>query len=322
MGCTWKELAVDLFERCRKAEEQYPGLALNLIEVFPARKMSHHNLAALIAERWGHPPDVECEFLPNDLVARFYGDLSGYGEFQQLGHELYSWLCATDPELQAKDSYYGWLQVLYDITRCCPPTGCELAPSPFVVNIPDNDDMDTLYGVTDYIHSAFEISSTALNMFIEPYQTHFLRDLSSKIHLTPWQLACVFANPRILRLEPSVIVKSGFKNAMAAIRCNDPFAKPRFIQGPNFSGRLYLAGHLLRKIKGGSTSICPVLQDFEKNGWPEEIEVPESMSNVLGASGRDIADKLSEGQEGPLRIHFIALDSGYKISWEIVDAEQ
>ena len=50
--------------------------------------------------------------------------------------------------------------------------------------------------------------------------------------------------------------------------------------------------------------------------------MPEFVSNDPGASGRDIAAKLSEGQKGPLRVNFIAEDSGYTIRWEIVDADQ
>ena len=90
MGSTWKELAVDLFERCRKAEEQYPGLALNLIEVFPARKMSDREVVTLVSERFGRPSDAEYEILPNNLIAMFHGDLSGYGGVPKIGSRTLS----------------------------------------------------------------------------------------------------------------------------------------------------------------------------------------------------------------------------------------
>ena len=64
----WKEWAVELYERCREADHQYPGLALDLIELHPNRQMSDRELKTIVQKHAGQPPDVEFEFV-EDLPA-------------------------------------------------------------------------------------------------------------------------------------------------------------------------------------------------------------------------------------------------------------
>jgi len=324
----WKEWAVNLYEKCQDAERQHPGLALDLIQLYPVREMSNRDLKSVIKQHVGDPPDVDFEFVEDDLIARFYGTLSGYSEFHSIGQEIYAWLRATDPQLPAKRSYLGWLKALYHITMRCPPIGFEVASNPTLLNFdvvsdPTTTktlpaDLDILYAVARYTHSPFELSSSALQMFIEPYQTRFLGNYSSRVHLVPWQLRCVFANPRIARLEPEVIVASGLKDAITVISTNDPFYRPRFFPGPNFSGKLYLAGHMVRLIDAGSTAIYTVLQAFEENDWPEQMDTPKSLGVDFEHAARDVVKKLNKRQQGQLQIHFDDVNSGRKISWEVV----
>lgn len=319
MGSSWKELAVELYERCVKAEADYPGFALDLIEMSPVRKMSSRAMEAFLRRRYGHPPDVEYEFITNNLVARFYGNPDGYDAFQRLGHEIYGWLRSTDPVLPAKGSYLQWLHVLYVMTLECPAVGFEVDTRTLVVNLDEFPDaLEVFYRPYPYIHSPFKISCAALRMFIEPYETRFLQTFSSKICLFPWQLACGFANPRISRLEPAEIVARGLKNAMAAIGCH----RPRFLRGQNFSGRLFLAGRLVRTVSAGSTAIFAALDEFERNEWPEEIVTSETPGLIYDRSARDAVAKLNTRQDGPLRILFRAPNSGRTIRWEIVPADE
>ena len=183
---SWKEWAVNLYEQCQDAEKRYPGLALDLVQLYPVRRLDKRELKSLLDRHLGRPPDVEFEFLEDDLITRFYGNLGGYGEFQRLGQEMYAWLRATDPSLPANRSYYGWLMMLHEMTKHCPAVGFELATYPITLSIDAvsdplvmdfSDDFAILYGVARYKHSPFAVSMSALQMFIEPYQTRFLRSL-------------------------------------------------------------------------------------------------------------------------------------------------
>jgi hypothetical protein len=322
MGSSWKDLAVELHGRCQAAVARYPGFALDLIEVSPVKTMSNRAIEAFTRRRYGHLPDVEYEFVTDNLLARFHGDLHGYDEFQRLGHDIFRWLRSTDPQLPAKGSYLQWLHVLHVMTQQCPAVGFEVDAQTVVVNVGEcPDDLEVFYRPHPYIHSPFKISCAALGMFIEPYQTRFLPAISSKIRLYPWQLACVFANPRIARLTPTEIVTSGLKNAMLVIECGAPYNMPRFIQGPNFSGKLFVGARPVLKLKAGSTAIFPVLNEFEQHSWPDEIETPESLGVEREHLARDVVDKLNRRQKGPLRIHFAPQNSGRTIRWEIVPAD-
>lgn len=323
MGSSWKEMAIDLHGRCLKAVARYPDFALDVIELWPVRKVSARTMAAFVRRQFGHPPAVECEFVTDTLVARFHGDLDGYDEFQRLGHEMYGWLRSTDPQLPEAGSYLGWVGLLNDMTQRCPAVGFELKPESRVLELDDIPvDAEALHTARRYIHSPFEISCTALRMFIEPYETRFMRAYSSKVHLFPWQLACVFANPRITQLTPAEIVAFGLENAMAIIECGVPYKRPRFFRGPNFSGKLSVGGRLVRKVSAGSTALFAVLNEFERNEWPEEIETAKTPGLIYDNSARTAASVLNTRQHGPLRIHFTAPNSGRRICWEIVAPEQ
>ena len=84
----WKELAVCLYERCRDAEHRHPGLALDLLQLYPTRRMSNRELNTILQQHAGRPRGVEVEFVEDLLVARFYGKMEGYGEFQSLGQDI------------------------------------------------------------------------------------------------------------------------------------------------------------------------------------------------------------------------------------------
>ena len=323
----WREWAADLCEKCQEAEKQHPGLRLDLIQLYPLRQMSHRDLRGLVQQHVGEPPAVEFEFVEDDLIARYYGVMSGYSEFPKIGEQMYAWLRATDPELPAKRSYWGWPKLLHDITTYCPPVGFEVESNPRVLHTDVASDppvttllqdADIFFAVARYLCSPFELSCTVLRMFIQPYQTQFLRTHSSKVHLVPWQLRCVFANPQIARLEPKTIIARGLKDAVTVISLNDPFARPRFFRGPNSSGRLFLGGHMVRPIRAGSKAMCIVLQAFQDSDWPEYIETNELLGLDSAHAARDVVDKLSNLQEGPLRIRFTTVDSGDRIVWDVV----
>jgi hypothetical protein len=179
-------------------------------------------------------------------------------------------------------------------------------------------DFAILYAVARYKHSPFALSMSALQMFFEPYHTRFLRAFSSYVRLVPWQLRCVFANPRIARLEPKKIVSSGLKNAMAVIALGNPTARPRFFPGPNSSGRLYLGGRQVRRIKAESTAICAILQAFEENGWPEQMETDGLLGLDAAHAARDVVKKLNGRQRVLPKIRFEDINSGRVIRWEVV----
>ena len=63
---------------------------------------------------------LDCEYLTDDLVAGFHGCPSGYGSLQQIGRDIYDWRRATDSDLPPRDSYGGWLRMLYQMTLRCP----------------------------------------------------------------------------------------------------------------------------------------------------------------------------------------------------------
>lgn len=325
----WNEWAAGLRDKCRDAECRYPGLALDLIRLYPCRNMLPGELISTLQQRIGSPPNVEIEFLEDDLVACFYGNMDGYQEFQRIGHEACAWLRATDPGLSAK-SYHGWLMTLYDITKHCPAAGFEVAQNPTLPNATGiaphvlTEDIEVFYEVTRYTRSPFVLSGAAFDMFLAPYQTRFLRESSLKVHLVPWQLRCAFANPRIVLQEPERIVASGLKNTMAALGCNGPSRRPRFFLGPNASGTLWLAGRKVLTVRAGSTAICAILLAFQESDWPEDMDTPA----FPGPGGldpahaaRDVVDKLNRRQKGPLRIKFEAVNSGLRLHWEVVSEQ-
>ncbi|MCY2988016.1 MAG: hypothetical protein NTY19_09160 [Planctomycetota bacterium] len=248
--------------------------------------------------------------MTDEPVACFEGPVAAYETFQEIGRDIYGWLRATDPDLDAKGSYGGWLKVLYQMTLRCPAAGFEHKLGPAVVyldKIPD--DLEPYYRVYRYTHNPFAISSAALQMFLEPYQTRFLRSFSSKIHLAPWQLACVFANPRITRVEPAEIVTSGLRAEMARIFHRSPDKRPRFMRGRKFGGRLMLGGRLLKTLSSNAKSQFKIVNEFEEQGWPDDIDTPAELGHN-GGSARDAVINLNAGIEGWPKIVFTAEHNG------------
>ena len=292
------------------------------------RKRVKGDLAAGIVKQIAHSATFEYECLTRNLIARFRGNVAACPEFHRLGHEIYAWLRASDPQLPDNDSYSGWLRVLQQITRFCPAAGFELVPPGFpilpygsssAIGLPDRTDV--FYDEYRYERSPFELSCSALQMFIEPYETRFLRS-SSRIHLVPWQLACVFANPRVMMLDPGEIALTGLKDAIALVGCREPSRSPRFFRGAKWSGRLVLGGRELIRLYAGSKNMCSVLEEFEETGWPSDIETPQSLGLVLEHAARDVVTKLNSRQKGSPRIKFTPVDSGHRIRHTVVMGDE
>jgi len=324
METTWKEMAVELHDRCDKAKKRHRRFRLSLLEIFPRKKINVSRLNELVAGLPGFPRfgRLDCEYVTDELVACFHGPTSAYETFQEIGRDIYDWLRSTDPGLPATDSYGGWLKVLYEMTRCCPAAGFEHKLEPTVVYLENiSDDFEPYYRIYQYKRGPFDLSCAALRMFIEPYQTRFLRSFSSKIHLVPWQLALVFANPQVARLEPSEIATSGLKDQMTLFCHRTPTRMPRFFRGKKFGGRLLLGGRTLIELRSNASWQCLVLVEFEEQGWPEEIDTPTMLGDRFERAGRDAVRKLNKGIVGSPKIEFEAVDSGRCIRWKIVAHE-
>lgn len=314
----WRQLAIELHDRCRDAQSTHRRLRLSLLEIIPPKKTTVSRLTEVVSGLPEVPRSgrLECEYLTDELVACFYGPVSAYNKFQEIGRDIYDWLRATDLSLPAKDSYGGWLKMLYAMTLRCPATGFEHTLEPTVLHLEKiPDEFVPYYRVFRYRHSPFAISSAALRMFIEPYETRFLRPFSSHTYLVPWQLACIFANPRLARLGPTEIQVSGLKSEIQVIGCRTPTRRPQFLPGDNFTGSLRFCGQTLIDLKAGSKWLCSILARFQERNWPDEMDTPTNLGDDFKHAARVTVKRLNERIVGSPKIVFKDMNSGARIRW-------
>jgi hypothetical protein len=316
------------------AGQEYPGLKLDLL--FPCgEEVTYKKWMAFVKRKGGLVPGkVEWDCSPdNQYIARFHGNLDGYKDFQRLAADAYDSLCDTDPAMPREPSYHGWLQMIHQMSlHCRIPAfdakgdcwGFAEAQQAMLECLRRRE--TTILDPKDWVlhffpfwvsfdTCLFQISSAVCQMFLDPYNTTFSSTTPQEIQIVPWQLAAVFANPRILECTPETIAESGVRDLLVMVSLlGNQQPRPVFIEDSDHGGRLMVEGHLLRRIKANSTSLCAILREFERRGWPKCIETPTTLGDPAKA-GRDFVKKMNENQEGSIRIHFDDLNSGTRLTW-------
>ena len=278
-------------------------------------------------------------------LALFHGNLKGCEDFLTLAVKAYRLLCETDPKLDPRDGYHGWLGVIHEIAVYCPTPDVNYKMTRWGL-----DDLKKRYPsgafpdrVTDvegnmfqpnpvqrqFTNCLFRTAAAVLQMFYAPHRVTFLWDepwphklskpLGWTARLVPWQLCAAFADTSLLHHTTDEIAKSGIRDAvMNMYNRLDFLLRPRFVEGPNDSGELMLGGRRLRKVRAKSKFLCSILREFECQGWPTSIDMKED--SKLEHQARSFHTQMNHGQEGPYQIEFSEPHSGKKIAWKVVEA--
>ena len=331
METTFQDRLESLRNEFATAGKDFPDFKLDLLTDYSRRPLTYQGWEAIKAKSKVGPPDTQWDHFPDgQFLARFHGNLKGDTKFQKLAAAAYGLFCDTDPQLVKKETYFGWLRIIYDIASNCPTIGVHYDTRFWEHDGPA--DLQAIASVSDlrWTHNGmnlpchplqlafdgclFSISAAVLQMFLTPRKTDFLEDSPFKFRLVPWQLAAVFANTVMLERPVKEIAASGIREvASRMLSLADRLDVPWFIEGANDSGELRLAFQTLYQVKARSTGLFPILREFEKRGWPQSIDNPIGTDASAAKAGRDFVIKLNKGQT---QIKFKAINSGRVITWE------
>ena len=122
MGDTFIERLYSLENEFVEAGKSFGGLRLDLLTEFADRPITYKGWKAFIRLKGGERAGAKIwDHFPDDrFLALFQGNPKSYTKFQELADKSYRLLCETDPTLDPRDSYHGWLGVIYEIAHNCP----------------------------------------------------------------------------------------------------------------------------------------------------------------------------------------------------------
>ena len=334
MGDTLRERLVALWKEFTEARGRFARLKMDLLMQLSGEPMTRKRWTAFL-EAKGERASADAtwdDFPDGQFLARFSGNLQGLPEFEGIAKNAYLLLCETDPTLNRKDGYYGWLRTIRDIARDCPTKAARCDVRLWGHKDPPGKDVFAKFTALRFTHKGmslpsypvqlsfgclFNVSKAVLELFLAPYRAGFLMN-DRPIRLVPWQLCAVSANYAMLGHTPTDIAQSGIRAAVMDIYClADRLLEPRFIEGPDKSGWLLLGGIRLRKVDSKATFLRLILREFEHHGWPQSIDITGSKAQH---QARTFHTQMNGNQKGLNQIEFKVSMNGKRISWRVVPA--
>jgi hypothetical protein len=338
MGTTFRERLMGLWKEFNEAGQQFPRLKLDLLWQLTGEPMTRKRWMAFLEAKGEHASsDATWDDFPDgQFLARFSGNLQGLPEFEAIAKDAYLLLCETDPMLQRKHGFYGWLRTMHDIARDCPTKAVDYEVR--VWGHKDLPDEDVFAKLTNHHFNhkgmslpaypvqlsfrgcLFRVARDVVEMFLAPHRVGFLMD-DRPVRLVPWQLCAVSANSALLGHSTTEIAASGIRQAtLTVFSASDRLELPHFEEGPNDSGTLMLGDHILRHIRAGATFVCSILREFDRQDWPPFIANPHTNDLEAEHKARDFVRRMNCSQTGSRVIEFKAENCGKRIAWRVAEA--